>query len=277
MEDNGSSVGDEASSKASGSVAGAGSGFASDYRRGKRYKKLVKMLTSNKAQASIQRCGSVLGLCCRCGGLAGADAAARGAGSPAAFARSTDCAAGSLLHPLACRLTASHHFPPSALRSFWRRALAILAMLLAVHIACYVAAVVMVGLQKNYVSDMDQSGDGVDNSHRIMVAARTIADKYFPATAASRPWSADTLDTWVERLGEKATEVKESHYGVYLGFSSLRRLDNRGARAPPPARPPARPLARRPRASRAAAAHPCLRNSDRRIPPPRAPLQTACC
>ena len=63
MEDNGSSVGDEASSKASGSVAGAGSGFASDYRRGKRYKKLVKMLTSNKAQASLQRCD--LGLCCR--------------------------------------------------------------------------------------------------------------------------------------------------------------------------------------------------------------------
>jgi hypothetical protein len=108
-------------------------------------------------------------------------------------------------------------------------------MLLAVHVACYIAAVVMVDLQKKYVSDMDQSGDGVDNAHRIMVATRTIADKYFPASATTRPWVADTLDTWVQRLGEKATEVKKSHYGVYLGFNTLRRLDNKGARSAPPA------------------------------------------
>jgi hypothetical protein len=77
-DDNGSSVGDDASSKASGSVAGAGSGFASDYRRGKRYKKLVKMLTSNKAQASLQRCGFGRTACCQpCSGAFGCPVTSR--------------------------------------------------------------------------------------------------------------------------------------------------------------------------------------------------------
>jgi hypothetical protein len=229
-DDNGSSVGDDASSKASGSVAGAGSGFASDYRRGKRYKKLVKMLTSNKAQASLQRCG--LGQCVLLlsGRLSRAAAA---------------CWEGRSL--VIARVMRAHHFisqapleysptiavrpawpPPPfpAPRSFGHRALAILGFLLVVHVACYVAATTMLEQQRSHIHDMDESAHGVEGTTRVMVDARSIANYYATSQAPTGPWKDDSLDTWVQRLGEATTHVRDSHYGVYLGFESLRRLTN---------------------------------------------------
>ena len=112
-------------------------------------------------------------------------------------------------------------------------------MLLAVHVACYVASSTLMGQQKKFIIDMDIAGDGLHYTHRVLVAARTIADKYFPglpavtnaAADATRPWGLDPVSTFVDQLGVAATRTRESHYGVYLGFETLRRLDN-GARAP---------------------------------------------
>jgi len=117
-------------------------------------------------------------------------------------------------------------------------------MLLAVHVACYIASSTLMGQQKKFIIDMDLAGDGLHYTHRVLVAARTIADKYFPglpavtnaAADATRPWGLDPVSTFVEQLGVAATRTREAHYGVYLGFETLRRLDN-GAR-PARLRPP---------------------------------------
>jgi len=120
-------------------------------------------------------------------------------------------------------------------------------MLLAVHIACYVAASTVMTQQEKFIIDMDLAGDGLHYVHRVLVAARTIADKHFPGLPAvtspdtTRPWGLDPMSKFVEQLGVAATLAREAHYGVYLGFETLRRLENKGARARAPARPPARP------------------------------------
>ena len=84
----------------------------------------------------------------------------------------------------------------------------------------------MLEQQRTHIHDMDESAHGVEGTTRVMVDARSIANYYATSQAPTGPWKDDPLATWVQRLGEATTHVRDSHYGVYLGFESLRRLTN---------------------------------------------------
>lgn len=156
--------GDESTGKGSSTLGSEKHGTTSDFRRGKRYRKLLKLLTNARTRAYS--------------------------------------------------------------RLSYRSKL-VLVLLLLVHVAAFVAIIMVSRQQVDYVTDLHEAGRCLDDVHQGCIKLRVL-DRFLMGEDTKAPllYGTNSLTEWVELLGGDVEHVQQRHNGLYLGFNTLRRLKN---------------------------------------------------